>query len=269
MSRTKVDVGLLKRAATLSYISGTWDLVAGVVLVAAILLAIGPFLSMMVPPYTFSLTMLTQMINSIMLAVTVVLGITMMITIIFGYFLYKVGSQYDVGSLKLAGISAIIISLAIPAVIYGLYQFVMVLVSMPIPPPITITSYILGALGPVLLGAAVMGIFYLVFFISFLIGASGMKNKTGIDGFHTAMILGIVAIFVVITLPIGIMIFGSALNKLAREEGTEKTAKPSAAGETATGPTKRGTMYCPYCGAKVESDSLFCPSCGSSLKKEG
>lgn len=269
MSRIKVDVGLLKRAATLSYISGVWDLVAGVVLVAAIIIAIGPFMSMMVPPYTFSLAMLTQMFNSIMLAVSVVLGITVLITIIFGYFLYKVGSQYDVGSLKVAGISGIIVALGIPFVIYGLYQLLMALLSIPTPPPLTITSYILGAVYPLILGAAVVAIFGLIFFISFLIGASGMKNKTGIEGFHTAMILGIVGIFVGITLPIGVIIFGSALNSLAREEGTEKTAKPAAAGETATAPTKRGTMYCPYCGAKVESDVLFCPSCGSSLKKEG
>jgi hypothetical protein len=260
---------LLKRAATLSYISGAWDLVAGVVLVAAILIAIGPFLSMMVPPYTFSLAMLIEMFNTIVLAVSVVMGITMVITIVFGYFLYKVGSQYDVGSLKLAGISAIIVSLGIPVVIYGLSQLLTVILSIPSPPPVTITSYILGAVYPLLLGAAVVGIFGLVFFISFLIGASGMKNRTGIDGFHTAMILGIVGIFVGITLPIGIIIFGSALSRLAREEGTEKTAKPATAGETAAAPAKRGTMYCPYCGAKVESDSLFCPSCGSSLKKEG
>ncbi len=233
------------------------------------MIAIGPFMSMMVPPYTFSIGMLTQMFNSIMLAVSVVIGITMPITIIFGYFLYKVGSQYDVGSLKVSGISGIIVALGIPVVIYGLYQLPMALLSIPTPPPPTITSYILGALYPLLLGAAVVAIFGLIFFISFLIGASGMKNKTGIDGFHTAMILGIVGIFVGITLPIAVIIFGSALNRLAREEGTEKIAKPAAAGETATAPMKRGTMYCPYCGAKVESDVLFCPSCGSSLKKEG
>jgi hypothetical protein len=197
------------------------------------------------------------------------MGITMLITIIFGYFLYKVGSQYDVGSLKVAGISAVIVSLGIPVVIYGLSQLLIVIVSIPSPPPLTITSYIFGAVYPLLLGAAVVGIFGLVFFISFLIGASGMKNRTGIEGFHTAMILGIVGIFVGITLPIGIIIFGSALSRLAREEGTEKTARSAAAGETATAPAKRGTMYCPYCGAKVESDALFCPSCGSSLKKEG
>jgi hypothetical protein len=269
LSRTKVDIGLLKRAATVSYIAGMWYLIAGVVLVAGIFWAIGPFLSMMVPGYTPSMTELTQMFNSIMLAVTVVIGISMPIMIIFGYFLYRVGSQYDVGSLKVAGISSIIVALGVPLLIYGLYQFLMALFSIPSPPPVSITSYIIGSLTSILLGAAIVGICGLIFFISYLLGASGMKKETGVEGFHTAMILGIVAIFVGITLPIGMIIFGSALKTLARQEGMEKIARPGAAGEVATTPTKRGTMYCPYCGAKVDSDVLFCPSCGSSLKKEG
>jgi hypothetical protein len=269
LSRTKVDIGLLKRAATVSYIAGIWYLIAGVVLVAGVLMALGPFLSLMTPGYVPSMAVFAQMLNSIMLAVTVVIGITIPIMIIFGYFLYKVGSQYDVGSLKVAGISSIIIALGIPVLIYGVYQLLMTVVSLPIPPPVYITSYIYGSLTAILLGAALVGIFGLIFFISYLLGASGMKRETGVEGFHTAMILGIVAIFVGITLPIGMIIFGSALKTLARQEGTEKTGKPAAAGEVATGPAKRGTMYCPYCGAKVDSDVLFCPSCGSSLKKEG
>jgi hypothetical protein len=240
-----------------------------VVAVALVFISVFPFVSMMSPYSTFDPTMIYQILNSIMFAVILVATITIGIMILYGYFIYKVGSQYDVGSLKLAGISNIIVALAVPVLIYGIYQFTIALLAIPIPPPIYITPYIIGALGPMLLGAAAVGIFGFISIISFLVGCSGMKNKTGIDGFHTAMILGIVGIFIGITGPIAVIIFGSALKTLSTQGEAEKRVRPTAMGEVARVPSTRGTTYCPYCGAKVEPDSLFCPSCGSSLKKEG
>lgn len=265
MSRTRVDVGLVKRAATWSYIMGVWELVSVVVLFAAIISLVFPLVSM-----SGGISSLTQIFDSVILAVAIVLAITIPITMIFGYYMYKVGGQYDVGSLKVTGISAMIMGIGYPVALLGLYTFFNALTSIPLSPspsPADIYS-ILGSLEWLILGAGVLAIFGLIFFISFIIGASGMKSRTSIDQFGSAMVLAIVGIFTGVTFPIGIILFGSALKKAVGQEGTEKIAKPGASQEVVRTPGRRGPTYCPYCGAKIEPDSLFCPSCGSSLKKE-
>lgn len=269
MSRRKIDVGLVNRAATWSYIMGIWMLVSVVVLIGA-LFSILP--SVMSLSYGMSsTTLLSQFFNALILAIGIVLAITIPVTVIFGYYSYKVSDQFGVGSVKVFGISAMIMGIASPIALFGLYQFFQAVSTIPLTPspsPLVLNS-LFGSLGVLILGAGVLAIFGLIFFISFCVGANGMKHETGIDQFGSAMILAIVGIIVGITFPIGIILFGSALKKASKQEGTEKIAKPSATQEFARGPISRGTMFCPYCGAKIEPDSLFCPSCGSSLKKEG
>jgi hypothetical protein len=261
----------MNKAATWSYIMGIWELVSIVVLMGTVLSMLPSLMSISTGASTgtIDLSSLTSFFNSFVLAIGVVLAVTIPVTIIFGYFMYKVGGQYGLGSAQVAGISSIIIGVGSPVALYGLYQFFNFLttITSSLSPPSINT--IMGALGSLIIGAGIVGIFSFIFLISFIIVANGMKNITGIDQFGSAMVLAIVGIFFSITFPIGVILFGSALKKAAVEEGKPKTAKPSAA-QGATGAyASRGTTYCPYCGAKVEPDSLFCPSCGSSLKKEG
>jgi hypothetical protein len=247
---------------------GIWELLSVIVLMAAVFIIIMPLLTMMGPiPTPGIIASLYQMLNSLMLALVVVLGITVPITFAFGYYSYKVGAVYDVGSLKLAGACNMIMALGYPLLIYGLYQFLGVLLIMLPSPPLNFAEVIIGSLGYLLMGAVVVVLFGFIFFIAFIIAASGMKTRTGIGDFNTAMWLSIVGLFISFLFPIAVIIFGSGLSKLSKL-GATRPARGAAPTEAAKLPTRRETVYCPYCGAKVEPDALFCQSCGSSLKKE-
>ena len=261
-------MGLVRKASLWSYVMGIWELLSVIVLMGVILVLVFPLMSMMGPVPTPSIiASLYQMLDSFMLALVIVLGITVPITFVFGYYSYKVGSLYGVGSLKLAGFCSMIMALGYPVLIYGLYEFLGVLFSMLPSPPVNFTQVILGSLGLLLMGAAIVGLFGFIFFIAFIIGASGMKNRTGVGDFGTAMWLSIVGLFITFLFPIGVIIFGSGLSKLSKIGTTRPTGRAAPA-EAPKATTRRETMYCPYCGAKVEPDALFCQSCGSSLKKE-
>jgi hypothetical protein len=259
---------LLRKASLWSYVLGIWAFLSVIVVMAAVFLMVFPLLSMMTPiPPPSIIPALYQMLNSFMIALVVVLGITVPIIFAFGYYSYKVGALYGVGSLKLAGACSMIAALGVPLIIYGLYQFLAVLLTMiPTPPP-NIAEVILGSLGFLLMGVVVVGLFGFIFFIAFIIAASGMKTRTGIGDFNTAMWLSIVGLFISFLFPIAVIIFGSGLSKLSKL-GATRLARGAAPVEATKVPTRRETVYCPYCGAKVEPDALFCQSCGSSLKKE-
>jgi hypothetical protein len=259
---------LLRKASLWSYVIGIWELLSVIVVLAAVFIMVMPLLTMMGPiPTPGIIALIYQALNSLMIALVVVLGITVPITFAFGYYCYKVGDLYDVGSLKLAGACNMITALGYPMLIYGLYQFLTMLFSMLPSPPPNFAEVIFGSLGFLLLGAGVVGLFGFVFFIAFIVAASGMKTRTGISDFGTAMWLSIVGLFIPFFFPIAVMIFGSGLSKLSKV-GATRPARGAAPMEAAKVPTRRETVYCPYCGARVEPDALFCPSCGSSLKKE-
>jgi hypothetical protein len=261
-------VGLLRKASLWSYIMGIWELLSVILLMAAVVILVFPLMAMMSPmPPLGILATLYEALNSFMTAITVVLGITLLTTFIFGYYLFKVGGLYDVGSLKLAGVCSMIMALGFPLLIYGLYQFLAVLLTMLPTPPADAVTIILSSIGMLLLGAAVIGLFGFMFFIAFIIGTSGMKTRTGVGDFGTAMWLSIVGLFISFLFPIAIILFGSGLSKLSKL-GTSRPTIRVASAEAPKVSTRRETVYCPYCGARVESDALFCQSCGSSLKKE-
>jgi hypothetical protein len=270
LSGTKLDVGILKRAATWSYITGAWLLISVVVLVVAIFAMIVPIAGSITG--TSSLSAVSQIFNSIFLAFALVFAITIMITIIFGYYIYKIGGQFNLGSLKLSGVFEMLVGFLFPLVLYGLYTFFNALTSgvltLTLLTATSYEAYLVSVAGMLILSAAVVGIVGLVALISLIVGSSAMKSRTGVGTFGTAMILMILGIFIGITFPIGIMLFGSALSTTARQE-RETIAKPGAAQGPRGKAVSRGTIFCPYCGAKVDGDNLFCPSCGSSLKKEG
>jgi hypothetical protein len=262
LSRTKPDTTVLKRAATWSYIVGAWYFIGVVVLYVMLFLTMAPLMSILAmgTPYSPSMTELSQLLNAILLPIAIVAVITIPIMIFFGYNEYKVGEVYNMGSLKLAGVSAIIVSIAIVPVVYGFYALVEYLTNPS-------TYGILSSIALLGIGALVAGIFLLVSLIAFMVGLSGMRHATGISDFNTAMWLTIAGLLFTFLIAVGIILFGSGLRKLAKQ-GAERGTGAIAAEEGAKVSARRQATYCPYCGAKVEADALFCPTCGSSLKKE-
>jgi len=246
---------------------GAWYFIAVILLMVSLYVVMLPFISTMVYGGIPDISQIVGMLNAILLPVIVVAGLTIPISLMFGYFLYKVGKMYNLGSLQLAGISMMIVSVAIVPLIYGLYELPTALAYAISLPPAQAAQYVIGSLGLLFIGAGLAVIFGLIFYIAFIIGLSGMKNATGIGDFGTAMWLTIAALLLTFLFPIGVLIYASGLGKLAKRGGERKVGAP-AAEEEAKVPTRREIVYCPYCGAKVEADALFCPTCGSSLKRE-
>lgn len=246
---------------------GIWYFIAVILVMVSAYVVVLPFISMMGYGGTPDISQIVQMLRALLLPVIVVAGLTIPISIMFGYFLYKVGKMYNLGSLELSGISVMIVALAVVPVILALYQLIGVIEYAGGLSPYLAYQYIMGSLGLLILGAGLAVIFGLIFLIAFIIGVSGMKNATGIGDFGTAMWLTIIGLFISFLFPIGVLLFGSGLSKLAKQGGERKVGAPVAE-EGAKVPARRQGMYCPYCGAKVEADALFCPTCGSSLKKE-
>ncbi|WXG47601.1 MAG: zinc ribbon domain-containing protein [Candidatus Atabeyarchaeum deiterrae] len=278
MSRANADTGLLRKAARASYLIGTWQILAAVIAVVVVLLTLFPLLSIVmsmsyyVPPTPAQIAAmvnsLVQWFNSILIWLGFLVGLTVVFALVFGYYTYKVAQRYDVASLKVAGFSYMLMSLGTLPLLYGVYQFIQVLPTIDFGlPSATILEQIFGSMGLMLVGVLLLGLLGLTFIISFAVGLSGMKKKTGISTFGTAMIL-VILFFLGITLLIAIFLYGSALSTLAKEGGQPKTAKATIEEEGTKSSAKRGQAYCPNCGAKIEVDALFCPTCGSSLKKE-
>jgi len=280
LSRANADTGLLRKAARASYLMGTWQILAAVIAVIVVLLTMFPLLSLMMsmgyyggtPPSPAQIAAmvnsLVQWLNSILIWLGFLVGLTVVIALVFGNYTYKVGQRYDVPALKVAGFSYMLMSLGTLPLLYGVYQFIQVLPTIDFGlPSATIFEQIFGSMGLMLVSVLLLGLLGLTFIISFAVGLSGMKKKTGISTFGTAMIL-VILFFLGITLLIAIFLYGSALSTLAKEGGQAKTAKVTIEEESTKSSAKRGQAYCPYCGARVEVDALFCPTCGSSLKKE-
>jgi hypothetical protein len=264
------EIGTLKKASTFSYIMGAWSFLAVVIVIVGIMTMMAPYIQMMSSSGytgTFDATQLTDMLNAILLPIMAVAVITIPISLLFGYYTYRAGDVQGVGSIKVAGVSMMIVSVSAVPLIYSLYTLFQDIPNLIGLSSTDLYTTLMSSLTLMLLGAALAGIFGLVFFVAFLVGLSNMKNTTGIGDFGTAMWLVIISIFIGITFPIGILLFGSGLSKLARQ-GTERRATAPTVEEGAKAPVRRQLVYCPYCGAKVESDALFCPTCGSSLKKE-
>jgi len=246
---------------------GIWYFVAVILVMVSIYIVVLPFISEMTGGGVPDVSQVFDMLRNLLLPVIVVAGLTIPISIMFGYFLYKVGKLYNMGSLQLSGISIIIVAIAVIPIIYGLYQLIGTIEHAGGLTEYQLYQAIMGSLGFLIMGAGLAAIFGLIFLIAFIIGTSGMKTATGIGDFGTAMWLTIVGLFISFLFPIGVILFGSGLSKLAKQGGERKVGAP-AAEEGAKVPARRQGMYCPYCGAKVEADALFCPTCGSSLKKE-
>jgi len=278
LSKTNIDTGILRRASKLSYLLGIWAILSVVIVVIVVLTTVFQLISAIMPPMGFTTTpspaqiaaiisSVVSWFDSIFIWIVVIWAISFVIAVTFGYYTYEVGQRYDVSGLKIAGFSFMLLSLGTAASIYGLYVFVQDLPSIATLPVTTLTTQLYTIMGSLSIGGLLSSVLGLMWIISFAFGLSNMKKKTGINTFGSAMIC-VILFFLAIPLLIGIFLYGSALSQLANQEEGAKREKATAREGTSV-QAKRGTGFCPYCGAKIEPDSLFCPTCGSSLKKEG
>lgn len=229
MSVEKLDTRSLKRAAIMSYVMGIGALVIAVAVVAVVVAVILPYSSLSLPEMSLTL----QTFITILWVVIVVVPIAMVIELLFGYYNVKIGSYYDISSLKLSGISSMILSFAAIPLVIGAYEFISIIQLFVSSPPSSILAALMSIVLGIGIGMAVLimflllglflaAVFGLIFIITFIIGLSNLKQQTGLSDFNIAMWLTIVGIFCGVTLPIGIIFYGRGLGKLARGEGTEK-----------------------------------------------
>jgi hypothetical protein len=278
LSKTNIDTGTLRRASKLSYLLGIWALLSVVIVAIVVLTTIFQVLTAIMPSLSYPVTptpaqisaiisSIVSWFDSIFIWIVVIWGISFVIAVTFGYYTYKVGQSYDVTPLKVAGFSFMLVSFGSAASIYGLYVFVQNLPSIATLPVTAMTTQLYTIMGSLSIGGLLSFVLGLMWIISFTFGLSNMKKKTGINTFGSAMIC-VILFFLAVPLLIGIFLYGSALSQVANQEEGAKREKATAREGTSV-QARRGTGFCPYCGAKVEPDSLFCPTCGSSLKKEG
>jgi len=195
------------------------------------------------------LTQLGQVMNAFLLPTLALLTVTLLLTIVFAFYSYKVGQAYEIGSGKIAGPSYVIMQLAAIPVLLASYQILGMLPQI-ISDPMSVVSQLLGIILIIGVGALLALAFMLVFIITFAIALHRMRIQTDISLFDTAMWLIIIAIILTflnsvftsmgipisigdLFLQIGIITYGLALSRAGRMGAVPKLLKDrSATGES-------------------------------------
>lgn len=172
--------------------------------------------------------------NPLLIPVTLTLVvISLLFTIIFAYYSFRVGQAYGIGMIQIAGPSYVIWQLA--AIPESLAAYQAFAINWSILSPSAIVAQVEGLL-PLVLSSVVLDLVFLwVFVITFAIGLSTMKTKTDINLFRTAMVLAVVGGVInlswlfsyiginiivgplVVVLQFAIIVFGLALNRAAQK----------------------------------------------------
>jgi hypothetical protein len=145
---------------------------------------------------------LSQLISLVLLVITLPLAV------LFGFYTFRVGDDYDSDSLVEAGVLCIVLAVvssivASPAFLSGgLLAF----------------SQGLPALGPILYFFAFLLLLVVSFLfpITFILGTSNMKEKTSLTEFSTVMTLALVGLFIPGFFALAIIQFGVALSSFAK-----------------------------------------------------
>ncbi len=180
-----------------------------------------------------TIAQLSQAMNTILPLALVSVTITLLLTIFFAYYTFKVGQLYDIGTVKIAGPAYVIMQLATIPVLLAVLQLFPLLPAL-ISNPTTVLPQLWGLVVLILIGGLAAVAFLLVFIITFLLGLNSMKKQTGVSLFQTAMWLAIIGIVLSllnsfisgigipisigdIVLDIAIIAYGLALSKAAKE----------------------------------------------------
>jgi hypothetical protein len=180
--------------------------------------------------------------------------ISMPLNVLFGYFNIKIGNYYGVPTLRRAGkagIAVSIISLIIIPLQFGVPGLILYIPSSPSYSTILFLWLLL------ILVWALVGLEYIIMMYR---GLGGMREKTGIEGFETAKTLWLVGLFIYVTMPIAMILYGNALRKLNQRK------QVSVADQGVRRPLEVEVNYCSRCGAKIEPGARFCSTCGSPIR---
>jgi hypothetical protein len=197
---------------------------------------------------TSTVAQLTQVMNMILPLTLITLLITLVLAIVFAYFNLAVGGAYDMGLLKLAVISYVIVNIATIPVALAVYALLPIL-SQLVANPSNASAIVSQALGTILLiglVAILVIVFLLLFVIGFLVSLNRLKRETGISLFGWAMYLGIIGIILYflnsvfssvgipfsigdLLLQIAIILFGLGLSSAAKEGRVPKSLRDRAA----------------------------------------
>ncbi len=224
----QIDLALLRRASRACFATGIYLIVS---VVASFMLSLAEVFYLFYSyPYMTNLSLTPFTIVNFVFSC-----ITVSFSLLFGYYAFRVGGVFNSAPLKAGAVLYIVTSVA--AAIANVVSMASLLSVGPIMPMVGFAYVLtlLSAFGS--LGLTIAA------YVCLIIGASNMKNKTGVDSFNTAMILFIL-FFIPFVFPIGLIIFGMGLSKLA-SIGERKT--------------------CPKCGKEVEPYALFCKFCGAEL----
>jgi hypothetical protein len=190
-----VDAVLLRRASTVSFAMGFYMLVIQIVAFFWVLLVPGDYL--------FEGLTVSVLIASLWL-------VSCLLSAFVAFYLFRVGLSYRFLSLKITGLMFLVLLFAelAPSVLIKPY------------PPWLIYS----GIGPLVTPEIMQAISYFSWLLIcsavalallFIWGATDMMDETGLKTFETARTIIVLGLFSILVFPIGIIVFGSGLQKLA------------------------------------------------------
>jgi len=221
---------LLRRASRACYLFGAW-------MVFTLLLLVGYELSSILSP-SLGITSesLQQTLESLRLLYLVLGSVSLSLSVLFAFYMSKVGGIYSLRVLKVLAVACLTlqgISLLTetPVLSAGSIMFLLS------PPAVD------SGLAPLILTVAYL--VSIVFIVSLAMGASSMHEKTRVEAFRSAMIFGIIGIFIPIVVNVAVILLGSALSTTA---------------------SLIERRVCPKCGREVPATADFCKYCGAETK---
>jgi hypothetical protein len=225
----------MRKASLVSYAVGLFAIGSSIAQSIISYLALGPIESEIASgTYDAStIAMIGQTLTNILPITLAILGITIVLTIFFAYYTFKVGEVYEIGSIKIAGVAYVIVELTILPLMLAAYELFPLLPVLMIDPS-SVLQQLLGIVVLILVAGLAAFVFLIVFVVTFCLGLHNMDTQTGIGLFGTAMILVIIgiilsfmnSIFTSIGVPISIgdlllqisiILFGVGLGRAAKE----------------------------------------------------
>lgn len=95
---------------------------------------------------------------------------------------------------------------------------------------------------------------------------SKLKERSGIDGFHTAGLLILIGSIIPIVAWIGWIFAFSSFRSLKQKPAAPSAFAPPISPNQSSFPMSNQKRYCQYCGSENSLNALYCKSCGKPLQ---
>ena len=241
--------GMMRNASFVSYAVGLFAIGSSIAQSIISLSALGPLESAIASGHYDSSTiaLISQTLTNILPMTLIILGITVLLTIFFAYYTFKVGQAYEIGSIKIAGVAYVIMELSTLPLLLAAYELFPLLPAL-ISNPSSVYSQLLSIVVLLLVSSLAALAFLIVFVVTFCLGLHRMDAQTGIGLFGTAMVLVIIGIILTffnsvfasvgipisvgnLLLQVSIILFGVGLGKAGREGRVQSRLKERVAQE--------------------------------------